>query len=97
MFVASAVHGQNSFNYDEEQVPSYILPELLSTRAGVPVATRRQWERIRRPEVLELFTAHMFGRVPNDVDNEIRFEVLERGLVLENRARRLQVRIFFGL
>jgi hypothetical protein len=95
MFVDSVVYGQNSFNYDEKQVPSYSLPELLRTNAGVPVATSRQWERIRRPEVLELFTSHMFGRVPEDVDNELRFKVLERGLVMEDRARRLQVRIFF--
>ena len=95
MFVGGGVYGQNSFNYDEEQVPSYSLPELLSTNDGVPVTTSRQWERTRRPEVLELFTTQMFGRVPNDVDNKLRFEVLERGLVLEGSARRLQVRIFF--
>ena len=95
MFVGCGVYGQKPFNYDEKQVPSYSLPELLITNAGMPVANRQQWERIRRPEVLDLFTTHMFGVVPEHVDNALRFEVLERGLVLEGRARRLQVRIFF--
>jgi len=97
MFVSSRVTGQNSpFNYDESRVPSYSLPELLITNDGTTVANRREWERKRRPEVLDLFTTHMFGRVPNHVDNELRFEVVEHGLVLQDSARRLQVRLFFN-
>ena len=66
MFVNSRVTGQNSpLNYDESRVPSYSLPELLITNDGATVANRRKWERKRRPEVLDLFTTHMFGRVPN--------------------------------
>jgi hypothetical protein len=95
MFVVAGVYGQNSSNYDEKQVPAYRLPELLTTNGGESVKNRRQWEKIRRPEVLEMFTNHMFGRVPKHVKNELRFELLECGLVLEDSARRLQVRIFF--
>jgi hypothetical protein len=95
--VCYCANGQDArFNYDESQVPSYSLPQLLMTNAGVTVENRRQWERIRRPEVLNLFTTHMFGRVPDHVENKFRFEVIEQGFVLQERARRLQVRIFFS-
>lgn len=97
MFFVSRVTGQESkYNYDESRVPTYSLPELLITNNGSSVTNRRQWERLRRPEVLDLFTTHMFGRVPGNVDNKLRFEVLESGLVLQGRARRLQVRLFFN-
>jgi len=97
MFVSNHVMGQDpKFNYDESRVPTYTLPELLITNAGAAVENKRQWERIRRPEVLDLFEGHMFGRVPSHVDNAIRFEVFERGLVLQGRAKRLQVRLFFS-
>ena len=96
-FIGSGVTGQKlKFNYDESQVPSYSLPDLLITNDGAKVANRRQWERIRRPEVVDLFTVHMFGRVPVNVDNNLRFKVLESGLILQGRARRLQVRLFFN-
>ena len=97
ILLASRTTGQDvKTNYDESQVPTYSLPELLITNAGTTVVNRRQWERKRRLEVLDLFAALMFGRVPNHVDNELRFEVLERGLTLQGSARRLQVRLFFA-
>ncbi|MBT4693170.1 MAG: acetylxylan esterase, partial [Planctomycetaceae bacterium] len=97
MSVTCGAVGQDArFNYDESQVPAYNLPDLLITDGGVVVDKSRQWERIRRPEVLELFTAHMFGRIPENVVNDLRCEVVERGLAMEDRARRLQVRIYFN-
>ena len=97
MLIASRTAGQDvKANYDESQIPTYSLPELLITNAGTAVVNKRQWERTRRLEVLDLFAGHMFGRVPSHVDNELRFEVQERGLALQGAARRLQVRLFFA-
>jgi hypothetical protein len=97
ILIGSRIIGQDlKFNYDENLVPTYRLPDLLITNDGDSIVNRSQWERIRRPEVLDLFENHMFGRVPLNVQNKLRFEVLESGLVLQGRARRLQVRLFFS-
>lgn len=47
-------------NYDEAKVPAYTLPDPL----GGGVATAGAWTRQRRPEVLELFRANVYGRSP---------------------------------
>ena len=54
----------NTFNYYESKVPSFTLPQLLVTSEGKKVTDMRTWENIRRPEILELFRTHVFGRVP---------------------------------
>ncbi|MBN2293929.1 MAG: acetylxylan esterase [Pirellulales bacterium] len=51
-------------NYDESKVPSYTLPDLLLTLDGEKVTDAKTWEEKRRPEVLELFRKHMYGRSP---------------------------------
>lgn len=51
-------------NYDEQAVLPYSLPPLLVTQRGLPVADRQNWVRTRRPELLELFTNEVYGRVP---------------------------------
>jgi hypothetical protein len=52
------------FNYYEEKVPSYMLPELLQTSDGRKVTDLKIWNEIRRPEILELFRQNVFGRIP---------------------------------
>jgi hypothetical protein len=51
-------------NYYEEKVPAYTLPDVLTLTDGGKVSTSRQWEKVRRPEVLELFRKNVYGRVP---------------------------------
>lgn len=62
--VAKLSKSQPDFNYYEEMVPAYTLPDLLVTTSGRKVATAKEWIKIRRPEVLELFRENIFGRVP---------------------------------
>ena len=56
--------GQATFNYYESKVPVYTLPELLTSTAGKVITNQRDWLKIRRPELLELFTSQVFGRIP---------------------------------
>jgi hypothetical protein len=51
-------------NYDEAKIGNLPLPDVLTTSAGRKVHDRFQWERERRPELLELFTRHIYGRTP---------------------------------
>ncbi len=52
------------FPPDPPDVPAYSLPDPLLTTDGHKVASADDWRKIRRPEVLELFRKHVYGRVP---------------------------------
>ena len=56
---------ETPINYDEAKVPSYVLPALLTCSNGQIVTGKNEWTKIRRPELLELFTSQVFGRVPS--------------------------------
>lgn len=51
-------------NFHEEKVPEYTLPALLTTEHGKNIKSASMWNRLRRPEILELYRTHVFGRVP---------------------------------
>jgi len=56
--------GQTTFNYEESKVPVYTLPDLLTSNNGKKIKGQKDWLKTRRPELLELFTSQVFGRVP---------------------------------
>lgn len=56
---------QTEFNYYEEKVPSYVLPDPLVTNDGKKVIHPDEWRKIRRPEILALFESQVFGKVPS--------------------------------
>jgi len=62
--VAKLSKDRPDFNYSEEKVPSYILPDVLKTLDGLKVTNLNIWTNVRRPEILELFRKNVFGRVP---------------------------------
>lgn len=51
--------------YDEADVPRYTLPEILVTENGDAVANFREWNQVRRPEILALFSTEMYGQLPD--------------------------------
>jgi hypothetical protein len=58
----------NSANYDEALAnPFPDLPEVLKLENGRAVTSTRQWQRQRRPEIVELFEREVVGRVPKQV------------------------------
>jgi hypothetical protein len=66
--------GFETYNYDESKVGAYTLPELLKTKGGQTVTTNEQWEKVRRPEILQLFEDNVYGQVPKDYD-DIQFKI----------------------
>ncbi len=83
-------------NTDESKVGAYVLPEVLRLDSGAPVADATTWTRQRRAEVLNLFTAHQFGRTPT-AHIPMTTEVWERDAEgLGGLARRTQARLSFG-
>jgi hypothetical protein len=50
-------------SYDESSVPPYTLPDPLRLESGEAVRGPEDFLRRRRPELLELFTRYVYGRV----------------------------------
>jgi len=60
----AAQEGQRRFRPDPPDMPAYTLPDPLTAADGRKIATPEDWKKVRRPEVLELFRKHVYGRVP---------------------------------
>ena len=83
------------FQYDEDKVPQYELPDPLTRNNGRKVRTVRKWERKRRPELLKMFADEMYGNAPVGRPAELHFSLLESGDAFDGRAIRKQVRVWF--
>jgi hypothetical protein len=64
LVILPAQDGKRRFRPDPPDLPSYTLPDPLVAADGRKVVTPEDWKKIRRPEVLELFRKHVYGRVP---------------------------------
>jgi len=83
------------FNYDEAKVPSYQLPDPLISESGKRIASPREWENVRRPEILALFEDHVYGRRPAPPANPIYTVTSESMYALGGKATRKQITIRF--
>ena len=83
-------------NYDESKVPPYTLPDPLVLQNGTPVTSAAQWREQRRPELLRIFAAEVYGRTPGArVPSDNRVDSADK--TSDGRAVRKQVTITFGV
>jgi hypothetical protein len=82
-------------NYDESKVPSYSLPDPLLLENGRRVATSRIWLEKRRPELIKLFEANVYGRSPAPPADPV-YTLISDDLALNGTARRKQVKVQFS-
>lgn len=82
-------------NYDESKVPAYTLPDPLIAGDGRKITSKQDWRAHRRPEILELFRTHVYGRSPGKPTNA-NYRVFESDRnALDGLATRKQVTISF--
>jgi len=82
-------------NYDESKVPAYTLPDPLVMADGTKVTSAEMWRTKRRPEILELFRSHVYGRSPGKPDG-MTFKVFDNDpKALDGKATRRQVTVLF--
>lgn len=97
VWVALALVAQTALgfepNYDESKIPNYTLPNPLVTEDGVAVTSVRQWENVRRPELLSLFANHVYGVSPKPC--VIRSKAVSSKTVFDDLGTRHEVDIFF--
>jgi hypothetical protein len=61
------VKAPNHANYDESKAnPFPDLPDPLTLNDGKKVTTAAEWREKRRPELAEMFSKYVYGRVPKD-------------------------------
>ena len=78
-------------NYDEAKVPKYDLPDPLTLQDGTKVKSARDWTEKRRPEVLELFRKHVYGRSPGKPSG-LKFKIIQNDpTALDGQAIRREV------
>lgn len=81
-------------NYDEAKVPRFFLPNPLIMQDGSPVTTPEQWRTQRRPEILGLFSSHVYGQTP-PIPTRLTFEILSQdNKALNGLANRKEVRVY---
>ena len=86
---------QTQVNYDESEVPSYQLPDLLVSPNGRKIKNAKRWEKIQRPEVLKLFEHEIYGEIPEEIaiSDVIIYE--DDGEAFDGLAKRKQVGLIF--
>jgi len=93
--VVAMAAASDAANYDETKVPKYTLPDPLVMADGTKVADAAAWRAKRRPEILELFRTHVYGRSPGRPKG-MAFKVFEQADdALGGTAVRKQVNVNF--
>jgi hypothetical protein len=73
------------------------LPDPLKTIAGQKIASPKEWKHTRRPEILELFRANVYGRAPVGRPAKLKFEIKKTTrMALAGKATRKLVDIHFS-
>jgi hypothetical protein len=92
---ASRQAQSGELNYDEAKIQPYTLPDLLLSDSGTPIKTTRQWETVRRPEILKKFQEDMYGKVPGK-PRDFHYETtyVDRR-ALNGKATREEVTLYF--
>lgn len=81
---------------EENKVPAYSLPELLTLADGAAVNDATTWLERRRPEILRLFETEVYGRTPQE-KIAVEYQMLESDpRALNGLATRKQVQLVFG-
>jgi hypothetical protein len=95
--LSSMLQAQPKVNYDENAIKPYVLPKLLTLENGSEVKSVSDWEQKRRPEILEIYTEQVFGKIPNGTTKSFKVVPLEENkLALGGKAERRQVALVFN-
>jgi len=84
------------YNFDEDKVPQYTLPDPLVKNDGTPVTTVEQWNNERRAELIELFRREVYGRGPQEAFPGQHYRIIEQDdNAFGGLATRRQVKLFY--
>lgn len=97
--IASVASGQNKnapVNYDEGKVSAFTVPDPLMSADGSRIETIKQWEKKRRPELLQTFSEQEYGLTPQRTGIKVKHQVIsERADAMGGLATEKQVLFTF--
>lgn len=79
----------------KKDIPEMSIPDPLTSFRGKTIKKVRQWERIRRPELMNFFTNNVYGKVPGKLEISSIDIVEQSNHALQGRARRKQIDLIF--
>ena len=82
-------------NYDESEMPSFELPDVLTCGDGTAVSNKEQWMNKRRPELLGMFRNIMYGEIPPSPDRVAYTVLTEKKEARNGLALRREIRMDF--
>ncbi|MDP2115165.1 MAG: acetylxylan esterase, partial [Bacteroidota bacterium] len=87
---------RENVNYEESKISEYKLPDVLTRFNGRKVKSEKVWFKKQRPEILELFTKEVYGKVPGELGiSEVKiWESSDNAL--NGLAYRKQLSLFFN-
>ena len=71
------------------------LPEALIALDGTKIMTAEQWMEKRRPEILDLFREHVYGREAVKCPENLSFKTYTKEGMMNGRSKRRKVNITF--
>lgn len=86
----------DSANYDESKVGNHSLPHVLKCEDETKVTDADLWITKRRPEILELFATHVYGKSPSFVMKLECEEISRDQKALGGLATRYGIALYFG-
>lgn len=81
---------------NEADVPVFALPDVLVSVKGRKIKNTKSWEKLRKPEILNLFENEVYGKVPGVLKISRSRVVEEDDDALEGIAKRKQVVLTFA-
>ncbi|MCW0484692.1 hypothetical protein [Gaoshiqia sediminis] len=97
LIVTGSLAQRQATIYDEENVPEYQLPPLLKSQNGRNIKKVKQWEKIRRPELLRLFSQEVYGKIPGEIPAPEIIIHETNGSAFYGKAVRKQVELVFSM
>ena len=82
-------------NYDESEMPSFELPDVLTCGDGTAISNKEQWMDKRRPELLGMFRNIMYGEIPPSPDRVAYTVLTEKKEARNGLALRREIRMDF--
>ena len=97
---ASDNQSASSEQQTTKTIPSFqtseALPALLTSKEGILIESKQQWEQVRRPELMQIFSEQMYGCTPENESIQITHTLIESSTnALEGLATRKQITLTF--
>lgn len=84
---------QRAVIYDEQLVPQYVLPELLTSSDGKIIDAPEAWQNLLRAETLHNFEIHVYGKTPLAMPDFLFREVKKLEDFLDGKATLREVEL----